>query len=37
MPICMAIGEASGAAAAIAVKNGENVRDVDVKQLQKLL
>lgn len=37
MPICMAIGEASGAAAAIAVKNDENVRDVDVKQLQKLL
>lgn len=37
MPICMAIGEASGAAAAIAVNNGENIRDIDVKQLQKLL
>lgn len=35
--ICMATGQAAGAAAALAVQSGQSVRQVDVKQLQRLL
>ena len=35
MPPCFAMGEAVGIAAAIATKNGTNVCDVDVKEVQK--
>jgi ribulose 1,5-bisphosphate synthetase/thiazole synthase len=37
MPCCMATGEAAGAAAALACNAGTRVRDVDIKELQKLL
>lgn len=37
MPICAGIGEAGGVAAALAVKHGIDVRDVDVKEIQSLL
>ena len=37
MPICLALGEGAGAAAAIAVKEHISLRDVDVKKIQKLL
>ena len=37
MPICLALGEAGGIAAAIAVKHDIQVRDVDVKEIQKYL
>ena len=37
MPICSGIGEADGIAAAIAVKNGQEVRDVSPKEIQKHL
>jgi hypothetical protein len=34
MPICMGIGEAAGVAAALSVKQGKKLRDVDVKDIQ---
>jgi hypothetical protein len=37
IPPCMAMGEAAGVAAALALQSGVVVRDVDVKQLQKKL
>ncbi len=37
MPQCMVMGEAAGTAAAIAVKNGTSVRNVDIKLLQETL
>ena len=37
MPICMSIGEACGAAAAIAVKKGIRLRDVDAAEIQSVL
>ena len=37
IPHCIAYGEAAGAAAALAVKNGVKVKDVGVGQLQRLL
>ena len=37
MPICVGMGEACGYAAAIAVKNNCNVRDVDVREIQERL
>ena len=37
MPQCMAMGEAAGVAAAIAVKTGTTPRGVDVSLLQKTL
>ena len=37
IPPCMAMGEAAGVAAAMAVQAGIRVRDVDVAQLQKTL
>ena len=37
MPICVAMGEAAGIAAARAVKEGRELRDVDVSQIQKRL
>jgi hypothetical protein len=36
-PCCMSLGEAAGAAAALAVRSGVTPRKVDVKQLQKKL
>ena len=37
MPICMGIGEAAGIAAAISVIQDKKVRDVNVKDVQKIL
>ncbi len=37
MPICAAIGEACGVAAALAVKNKTELRDIDPKTIQELL
>lgn len=37
MPCCMATGEAAGVAAALAVKEGRSVRNVDVQKLRKTL
>ena len=37
MPQCMVMGEAAGTAAAIAIKDGVSVRDVDIKKLQAKL
>jgi hypothetical protein len=37
IPPCMAMGEAAGVAAAMALESGVRVRDVDVKLLQKKL
>lgn len=37
MPICVAMGEGVGIAAALAVKNNVDVRDVDAKDIQKYL
>ncbi len=37
MPICVAIGEAGGAAAAIAVKTDRDVRDVTAQEIQKVI
>ena len=37
IPPCMAMGEAAGVAAALALESGVRVRDVDVKLLQKKL
>ena len=37
IPHCIAMGEAAGTAAAIAIKRGINPRNVDYKELQKTL
>ena len=37
MPICVAIGEGVGVAAALAVKHGVDVRDVEAAEIQKYL
>jgi hypothetical protein len=37
IPPCMAMGEAAGVAAAMAVEGGVRVRDIDIPQLQKKL
>ena len=37
MPICVAMGEGVGIAAALAVKHGVDVRDVEAKEIQKYL
>ena len=37
IPPCMAMGEAAGTAAALALAAGVSVRNVDVRQLQKVL
>ena len=37
MPICVGIGEAAGIAAALAVKNNIKVRDVNFRDIQKIL
>ena len=37
MPICMAIGEAAGVGAALAIKQGISPREVDVAQVRKTL
>lgn len=37
MPICVAMGEGAGVAAALAVRQGVDVRDVDVAEIQKYL
>ncbi len=37
MSVCIALGEAAGAAAALAVKQKINLRDVDVRKIQKLV
>ena len=37
IPHCLALGEVAGTAAAIAIKNGTNVRRVDIRQLQRQL
>jgi len=37
IPPCMAMGEAAGVAAAMALEAGVHVRDIDVRQLQKKL
>ncbi len=37
MPICVGIGEACGAAAALAIKQNKNLRDIDPKNIQELI
>ncbi|MCQ2530809.1 MAG: FAD-dependent oxidoreductase [Lachnospiraceae bacterium] len=37
IPACVLTGEASGTAAALAIKNGVALQDLDVKELQKVL
>ena len=37
MPPCMAMGQATGTAAAMSVKNNIKVRDIDVQELRKVL
>ena len=37
IPHCIAMGQAAGTAAAIAIKQGINPRDVDYKELQQIL
>ncbi|MBO5019926.1 MAG: FAD-dependent oxidoreductase [Clostridia bacterium] len=34
MSVCIALGEAAGAAAALSVKQGKKLRDIDVKEIQ---
>jgi len=36
-PIVGAVAQAGGVAAALAVKNGQNTRDIDVKEMQRIL
>jgi hypothetical protein len=37
MSVCMALGEAAGVAAALAVKEGISLKDVDVKEIQAVV
>ena len=37
MSVCIALGEAAGAAASLAVKQGKRLRDVDVKEIQAIV
>lgn len=37
MPICLGIGEAGGAAAAIAVKSGREVREITAEEIRKVI
>ena len=37
MPICVGIGEACGAAAAIAAKSGKRLRDIDAREIRELM
>lgn len=37
MPICLALGEAAGVAASLAVDGGVGVRDINLKQMQSIL
>ena len=37
MPIAMALGEAAGAAAALAVKNGVSPKEINAKEIQKYM
>ncbi len=37
MPPCIAMGQAAGTAAAIAVRNGQELRGIDIKKLQAQL
>ena len=37
MPVCIALGEAAGAAAALSVQNDCSLRDVDVSRIQALV
>ena len=37
MSVCIALGEAAGVAAALSVKQGKRLRDIDVKDIQKRL
>ena len=37
MPYCSEIGQAAGVAVAVAKKNATTVRDVDIKEVQKIL
>ena len=37
MSVCIALGEAAGVAAALAVKEGKKLRDVDVKKIQEIV
>lgn len=37
MSVCIAIGEAAGTAAALSVVNGISLRDVDVREIQKIV
>ena len=37
MSVCIAIGEAAGVAAALSIKHGVKLADVDVKELQGYL
>ena len=37
MPICIGIGEADGAAAAIAVKNQKRLRDVQASEIREII
>ena len=37
MPICMGMGEAAGAAAALSIKKDKKVRDVEVNDIQKVI
>lgn len=37
MSVCIALGEAAGAAAALSVKQGKRLRDVNVKEIQEIV
>ena len=37
MSVCIALGEAAGVAAALSIKQGKRLRDIDVKDIQKRL
>ena len=37
IPACMTTGQAAGFAAALAVKSGKNVRDINIRDLQQMI
>ena len=37
MSVCIALGEAAGAAAALSIKQNKRLRDVEVKDIQKIV